>query len=298
MPALKFEKLLCGPSVDMFRKDFVHENLWEVEHADNQKGNNYTNNLYLNRDGHMTGSTCIKAEMGPVNAELKMCNSGEHYMEVSAVSPQYPTMKVLSKYVFNVANSTNGCELAAENVCPVNTSQVKILPFARDFSAFSIFNYKMDCCQVFCGTEVTGKNCALFSNYALGLGYKRQRDDRTYQFSARLFGERGTLAKSLVGNIYTATAHGDAQNAMSVALEHDFKSTNTKLMFAGLWHLTAPGNTTPAFVKGKCDTDGQVALSLFQRFNSNLAAIIGVEFNGKESINPAAANYGFKLLLS
>ncbi|ORM41170.1 uncharacterized protein BXIN_0378 [Babesia sp. Xinjiang] len=298
MPALKFEKLLCGPSVDLLKRDFVHENNWEVEHTDSAKGSNFTNNLYLHRNGHMVGSTCIKADVGPVNAELKMQNNGDHYIDMSVVNPHYPAMKVLSKYAFNVTKGTNTYEVAAEHVHPMNTSQIKILPFARNYSAFSLFNYKRECCQVFCGTEVFGNHGSVFSNYALGLGYKREKDGRSYLVSARLFGDKVDLAKSLVGNLYAGAAHGCAQNAMSVALEHEFKTAQTKLAFGGLWHLTVPDHPTPSYVKGKCDTDGQIALTLFQRFNKNLAAAIGVEFNGKESVNPAAARYGFKLFLS
>nr|BAN64161.1 conserved hypothetical protein [Babesia bovis] len=207
-------------------------------------------------------------------------------------------MKVLSKYMFNPPNKDNACEVVAENVHPINTTQLKIIPFARDYSMFSLFNYKLNCCQLFGGMEVTGKNCTLFSNYTMALGYKRIRDEKTYQLSARVFGDKGALAKSFVGNVYVGTAHGDAQNAMAVALEHQLKDGHTKLMFSGLWHLTEPGHATPAFVKGKCDTDGQFALSYSQRFNKNIAGILTVGGNMNTTCDPATMNYGYKVTVS
>ncbi|GIX62197.1 eukaryotic porin protein [Babesia caballi] len=298
MAPLKFEKLLCGPSVDLLTKDFAHENIWEVEQTDAQKRGNFVNNLKLDRNGALLGSTHLKCNVGPVHAELKMQNSAAHHIEMSAVNPKYTPMSVHGKYAFDISKGSKTCELVAEHVHPMNTSQLKVLPLVKSFSAFSLFNYRMNCRQLSCGTEVTGNDCNAFSNYSFGLGYKNTHKEKTYVVSARLFGEKDNLVKSLVGNIYAGTSHGSAQNALSVALEHNFSDAATKLKFAGLWHLTEPDHPTPAYVKGKCDTEGKIALTLFQRFNKNFAAAVGVDFNGKQPINPSNANYGFKVLLS
>ncbi|CDR96442.1 hypothetical protein, conserved [Babesia bigemina] len=298
MAPLKFEKLICGSSVDLLKKDFAHENLWELEHTDAQKGSNFVNNLKLNKDGNMLGSTLIKGDIGTLHAELKAQNSGAHYLEVSAVHPQYTPMTVHAKCEIDVPKGTYSGEVAADHVLPMNSSQLKVQPFSRDYSAFSFTNFKLNCGQVYAGAELTGKNCSLLTNYTGALGYKKQRDDKTYLVAARLFGAREYGLTSLVGNIYAGRAHGCAQNALAVALEHSFKDTTTKLKFAGLWHITEPHHPTPAYVKGRCDTEGNFAFTLFQRFSSNLAAAVGVDFNAKESVSPSTANYGFKMMLS
>lgn len=80
-----FENRLCGLSLDMFNKDYVHENLWDVEHTDAEKRVNFKNNLKLSKNGDMLGSTLFKGDCGVVHAELMLQNAGNNHVEASAV---------------------------------------------------------------------------------------------------------------------------------------------------------------------------------------------------------------------
>ncbi|GBE59493.1 eukaryotic porin, putative [Babesia ovata] len=298
MAPLKFEKLVCGSSVDLFKKDFAHENAWELEQSDAQKGSSFVNNIKLSKDSSIHGSTLAKCNIGPANVELKVQVDGKHYLELSAAHSKYTPVTFHAKGEADVPKGIYTGELAADHVLPVHSCQVKVNPFARDYSAFSLTRLNLCSGQLLVGTEITGRNCAFLSNYTSALGYKKEREDKTYAVSARLFGARGYGLTSLLGNVYAGKAHGSAQNAFSVALEHSFKDTNTKLRFAGLWHITEPNHPNPAYVKGKCDTDGNFAVTVFQRFNNTVAGALGVSFNAKESLSPSNVNYGLKMVVS
>lgn len=293
-----FENRLCGLSLDMFNKDYVHENLWDVEHTDAEKRVNFKNNLKLSKNGDMLGSTLFKGDCGVVHAELMLQNAGNNHVEASAVNSSYKPLALHAKYAFDAAKKSNSLTMTAEHTLPWNVFQFKLMPCSNMYSAFSLFTYKANCWQLNGGAEVNGKRESLYSNHVFGLGYRNNHMGKTYVVSARMLGDQATPVKSIVGNAYAGTlnGNGNVQTALSVAVEHMLDDASTKLKFAGLWHIS--DGYTPAYVKAKCDSDGQVAVTLFQRFNQKLAAAVGVNFNAKENVNPINANYGLKFFIS
>lgn len=298
MAPLAFEKPFCGPSLDMFNKYFAHENAWELEHTDSENKVNFVNNVKLARDGSLLGFTHLKGECGMFRGELKMQNAGPNHVDVTVAIPQYKDLSLYSKYAFDSIKKSSALTLAAEHVLPFNTTQFKYLPFVNQYSAFSLFTHNGGNWSLSGGAEVSGGVNGVYDGHVLGVGYKNSCHGKTYMLSARIFGGKEAAMNTLVGNVYAATAKGNAQNALSMALEHRFEDATTRLRFAGLWQFTDGTTANPSYVKAKCDTDGDVAVTYFQRFNEKLATAVGVNFKAREDATLANASYGFKVLIS
>ncbi|KAK1444870.1 hypothetical protein BgAZ_107760 [Babesia gibsoni] len=298
MAPLTFEKPLCGLSLDMFNKDFVHEHVWELEHGDATKKVNFVNNMKLTKDGRLFGFTNLKGECSWVRGEVKLQSAGTSHVDVATTAPLYKPLTLHSKFAFDTAKKNNVLTLAAEHALPFNTTQFKFFPYEDKFSAFSMLHLKGNTWTLTAGGEVTGLKKDPYGSHVVGAAYKNACCSRTYQLAARVFGDKEVPVKTVVGNVYASAARGFGQNAFAATVEHKLEDASNKLKFAGLWYMAGGTANAHCYLKGKCDSDGQVAVTVFQRFNERLAAAVGIDFNAKTQPALTNVNYGFKFLLS
>lgn len=290
MAPLKFDKLLCGPSLDLFTKDFPHGNVWEVEHVAKGPKLELNNSVLLSKAEKLSGVATVKHNVFNFDTELKLNSAGVHSFDVFGHSPFCPKLKVGSRYTHDGAKNKHSLLVTSEHVSDLVSSRAEVSPLALSYNVFSLFHFgPAKNCTV--GAEVVGKKLEKI-NFTLGTSYKRVLEGNTFLFALRLAGSCDQLVEKVLGNAHVTNEGLKAPTSLSVAFDHSVKEGTTALSFGGLWHLTPLDHPLGSFLKAKCDNNARVSVAYGQKLNGTVGLVFGVDFDAKKLASEPDLKYG------
>ncbi|UKK01102.1 hypothetical protein MACK_001915 [Theileria orientalis] len=295
MSTFKFEKLLVGPSVDLFDKEFPHNNVWQVETSSKDPSLELTSDFLLNRSEELFGLVTLKNVFPNFSSEVNLNSTGVHHLDVTTKLPFFPDATVGTKYLFDTDKNHHHFFVSSQVENKFMWSRFEMKPLDLEYNFFSLFKFgPQKRCLV--GAEVSGHKLGRV-NVTLGSAYKREFGNHNFLLGLRLFGNKDDYLDRVVGNVHLTKDEGVKPVSMGVKLDHSMKQKKTTLSFGAQWFLTSLDDPHTSFVKAKVDNDARVALSFSQKFNSLVSLLFGLDFNGKSPLHDPDVNYGVKLSL-
>ncbi|EAN31347.1 hypothetical protein TpMuguga_03g00602 [Theileria parva strain Muguga] len=295
MSTLKFEKLLAGPSVDLFEKDFPHNNVWHVETLSKEPTLDMSSDFRLTRGEELAGLVTLKNVFHNFATELSLNSTGVHHLDVTTRLPFFPDATVGSKYLFDTDKNHHHFLLSSQVENKLLWSRLELKPLDFEYNFFSLLRFgSMHRCLL--GAEVSGQKLGKL-NVTVGSAYKREFGNNNFLLALRLFGNKDEYLNRLVGNVHVSKNESVKPAVLGVSFEHLLKEKKTKLAFGAHWNLTTLDDPHASFVKAKVDNEARVALSFCQKFNSLVTFLFGFDFNGKSPLHEPDVNYGLKLTL-
>ncbi|KAK2196033.1 Porin domain superfamily [Babesia duncani] len=294
MAPLKFERLLSGPVLDMFTKEYAHENFWEIEHNNNINAAKFINNYKFGRQGDVSAFTNIKGLLGK-HSELKFQANGAHFVEVGYNVTGYKPLNLFVKGMLDDTKKRHLLDIHGEHITDLNTTGLKLGLVDRSFSLFTLFNLGPQRQCTF-GGEVDGGLLGQTGKLTLAAAYNKNADAQKYHVGIAMTG-KFSVKDPAIKVLARAMATSNVKNypkILAAEIEQGFKEAKPKFRVAGQLYLTPADHQTAAFVKAKCDSDAQVALAYSQKFSDSFTATLGCKFQGKDLLDNKNVQYGVK----
>lgn len=294
MAPLIFKKVLLGPSLDIFTKDFAHENEWVLQQGDKTVSTDFNNLLQLNKDGTITGSTTIKHNTKFCDSELKLQTNGVQILDLKALCPAYEPISLGLRGTYDLKKDAKKLNLYLEHINKLNTTSLQVAPLGGGFSLFSLFNLPVLQKNVTLGAEVASQQLALPQELTLAATLKDRLHSKDFHLGILLNGTREKFFNKASGFAYASCNSLDKPKSLCASFEHNFKDNDFKLSFGALWYLTCVEHPNAAFLKAKCDSAAKVAVAITQKFNPSVTGTFGFEVNAKNPLSNDL-NYGMKI---